>query len=193
MNILFEKDGIVFIDNDVQQSFTAEIKKIYELVEEQFGPIDKTYITTINFNSAGRIVTEVFEEPKLIRINLPIYEMSDSCEDTKYQRNLNLSHELIHTITPCSDSNKATFLDEGLATVFSERYTGCDSNPPEKYIKARSLVQELFNQDDQTIKKVHTKYPQIKISDYTIEMIKDVSPSIDIHLLQKLTKRFNEE
>lgn len=105
---------------------------------------------------------------------------------------------MIHTITPCEDPNKDTFLDEGLAVVFSEKYAqGGDSVPKEAYnfCEARKLVSNLVKIDKEIIKKLRKKYPDKKISDYTTQDIMEeignipdlveICPSI-LNLVQEL-------
>lgn len=193
MSITFKKDGVELIGNQwdiLKDKVLVEIKEIIEKIEQKFGPIDKTYsLTAINFNSQDSIVTQVDEIKKTIIINLPAYNMENDNNST-YQRKLNLSHELIHTITPCEDPNKTTFLDEGLAVVFSEAYTGCDSSPSNTYFEARKYVLKLLQIDNEIIKKLRKKYPEKKISDYTTQDIMEDISLTSLNLIQNLTKHF---
>lgn len=190
MRYKFKKDGIELagVQTDgFKKEVSAEIEEITKMIEADFGPMDRAYPLTINFNSQNAIVTVVNENS--ITINLPIYAMDDN-SGSKYQRRLNLSHELIHTITPSRDASKATFLDEGLAVVFSEQYTGCDSHPSqERYALAKKLVSQLLKIDKEIIKKLRNKYPNKMISDYTAQDILGEISLMD--LAQNITKRFS--
>ncbi len=190
MKFTFEKDDIPFIDKNLYIEFSKELRSIRKMIRKEYGPIDKTYSTVINFNSSNSIVTEAKEKIKLVKMSLPIYVMNAKTIDEIYQRNLNLSHECIHTITPSSDASKTTYLEEGLAVMFSEKYTNSDSMPPDKYNKARGYVLELLKHDETIIKKLRKKYIHLKLSDYTCEMIKEIIPTVDNVLLQNLTTRF---
>ena len=121
--------------------------------------------------------------------NLPSYTL-DSNSGSIYQRKLNLSHELTHTITPSELSHKPTFLDEGLTVLLSEEYTGCDSNPPKNYPKAKKLVLELLTIDKDIIKSIRRKYPDKKISDISKDELIGINPGIPISLAQELTNPF---
>jgi hypothetical protein len=191
MKFSIEKDGIPFIDNTIHDELELELKTIYKMVADEYGPIDNTYSIIINFNSANAIVTETDEKVKLIRIHLPIYEMNAKSHNEIYQRKLNLSHEIIHTITPNSDPSKTTYLEEGLAVVFSDKYTKSIGVPSDKkYEDARKLVLKLLEGNSNIIKILRIKYSKIKIADYTSKMIKEIIPTIDDGLLHDLTKKF---
>lgn len=197
MNITLKKDGVELIGKEwdrFKHEVLLETDEIIKKIEQRFGPRDKIYsVISINFISQNGPVTQVNEAEKTIIINLPAYAMS---KDSAYQRKLNLSHELVHTITPCSDPNKATFLDEGLATMFSEEYTGVSDSIGnnaqfKNYSIARNMVLKLLKIDNEIIKKLREKYPNKKISDYTIqEITEEMSPSI-ISLAQELTQSFH--
>jgi hypothetical protein len=196
MNITLTKDGGKLTGNEwdaLRSAVMSEIERIVTGLEEKFGPRDGTYPSiTVNFNSGQRIDTVVDETRKTISINLPAYEMHND-ENSLYQRRLNLCHELTHTITPCRDPNKATFLDEGLATVFSEEYTGAKSGAHGKYREARDLVLKLLELDNEVIRKLRVKYPDRKISEYTLQdVLGELSPSSSAtDIVQKLLKPFN--
>lgn len=193
MNITFKKDRVELIGNQwdiIRNEVLVDIEKIIARIEEEFDSTDKTYLlTTINFNSQNASVTEVDEITKTMIINLPAYDMGND-NNSIYQRKLNLSHELIHTITPCGDPDKTTFLDEGLAVVFSEKYTGCGSGPAGNYYVAKNLVLSLLNIDNQIIRKLRKKHPDKKISDYTIQDIIGEIPPCNLNLVKNLAKLF---
>ncbi len=192
MSIKLKKDGNDLNDATLMGEVAKEVEKITKIIEDSFGPVDKTYsLTAINFCSQDIWCTEVCETLKTIVIHLPFYVTRSGKE---WQRSLNLSHELVHTITPCENSSNATFLDEGLAVVFSERYINkgrdCTGNNNQKYSKARGLVLKLFNTDEKIIKKLRSKYPDKKISDYTIQDIVEENPLVDRNLAESLTEKF---
>jgi len=198
MNITFTKDCIE-LGNEwdiLRKELLIAINNITTIIEEKYGPIDKNYsLTALNFDSKIKVpITQVKEVEKQVIIHLPVFTMQGD-PDSKYQRNLYLSHELIHTITPCADIAKATYLDEGLATFFSEWYTNCLSGPPDRYETARNLVSKLLSHDKDIIKNLRTKYPNKKISDYKMQEIRDefsveITSSV-LDLIQNLTKRIN--
>jgi hypothetical protein len=194
MSIIFTKDGIELIKDKwsgLKADFADEISRITSRIQQAYGPIDNSYsLTTLNFNSINAVATVVDETTRTITINLPAYTMADDT-DALYQRKLNLSHELIHTITPCANPMKATYLDEGLATVFSEEYTGCDSGAPQKYQEARDFVLRLLETDNGIIKKLRLRYPHKRQSDYTVEDILVVIPSSTEQLINDLLRPFN--
>jgi hypothetical protein len=193
VNITLKKDGVPLIGKQwgkLKGEVLAEIRIIIARIEEEVGPRDNTYSLTINFNSQKAIVTEVDEIKKTVIINLPTYVMEND-DEAVYQRKLNLSHELVHTITPCPDPSRATFLDEGLAVVFSERYTGCESCPvDQRYIVARNLVLSLLNIRSDIIKQLREKQPDKKMSNYTIQDILENILPRNLRLVETLTKCF---
>lgn len=189
MSIILKKDGVDLIDDKFKNEVAKEVNEITGMIEQKFDPVDKTYsLTTINFNSQKKQCTQVFEAQKTIIIHLS----DDDMEDGRiYYRKLHLSHEFMHTVTPCEDLKKIIFLEEGLATVFSEEYTGgCNSNPPIEYALAKCLVSKLLGIDREIIKKMRKKHLNKKISDYTIQDIMGENPLVDINLAQGLTQKF---
>lgn len=192
MNLNLTRDNKVLGNgwDDLRSAIKTEIINIIARIEDKYGPIDTTYsLKTVNFDSSNKIFTMVDEKSRTITINLPQYIMNED-DDALYQRKLNLSHELIHTITPCGDSNRVTFLEEGLATVFSEDYTGCESSSAGNYQIARVRVMKLLKMDTMIIQKLRMKHPHKKLSDYTVLDIAGELSSPNLSLIQELVKPF---
>ena len=122
---------------------------------------------------------------KEIIIKLPSY-----CIEDKFQRSLNLAHEIAHTLTPVGDSNKVTYLDEGLSTAFSEKYLNCNGTALNRYKYAGELVRTLLDIDPKIIKKMRTKHPDKTLSEYTGLDFTSVAPLIDTSLINDLMKLF---
>ncbi len=190
MKLKIEKDGIELHDNNATQQLNEELGKIHQLVETHSGPINQPAALVINFNGANAQVTEYDEQSGRLRINLPSYELNAQDGDQLYQLKLGLSHEYVHTITPESDAAKATVLEEGLAVLISEKYTGASSTPPANYAQARDNVSHLLQYNENAIKELREKNPNSHISDYTIDMIREVAPEASDELLSNLTGKF---
>lgn len=186
----FQRDRIPFSDKDLYKVISNEIQPIQKMIEKKYGPIDKNYSLIINFNKENARCTETFEQDKTVRVNLPDFEMSPKDDHEQYLRKFDLSHECIHTITPTSGPIRVTYLEEGLAVCFSEKFTNVFGTPPGNYNEAKILFTELSKHDPNIIKKLRKKYSKLKISDYTPVMIKEFVPSLDDEFLTKITRLF---
>lgn len=190
-NIRFTEDGVALTGADleiIREAFLPEISEITAKIEEIYGPIDNTYSLSINFNSNDSICTETNEAMKTVTICLPTYTMQNDI----YQRRLNLSHELVHTVTPC-DPARPTFFDEGLADYLSEEHVQRQNTSNDlKHITALNLVKNLLNIDREIINKLRKECPSKKISDYTMQDLKELMEgnSLSDADLQQLTKSF---
>ncbi len=184
------------IDGDEPQQLRDELQhevdNIATQIENRYGLMDKAYTLFINFYPGKEPVTETNEINKQVVIHLPLYTLAKS---EKWQRKLNLSHEMIHAITPCQDTSKTSYLDEGLATLFSEQYAGGTSNPPPKYAEAKKLVDDLLSVDAEIIKKLRAKHPTKKLSDYSADEILQQLPAEKIpeakEIVLKIIRKFN--
>lgn len=192
----FKQNDVVLngsVRNTLKEEFTTEVEIINRELEKSFGTMSHGYSLTINFNSKNEIVTQVYCNLRKIIIHLPEYTMK-SDENSKYQRKLNLAHELVHTITPNEKYDKVTVFEEGLAAHFSEKYIDYRLKvPPEKtaYRKALELVIKLMKMDEAIVKKLRERHPAKKLSDFTEEDFIDVLGPEATDLAQSLAKPFN--
>lgn len=190
--INFKKNGVELNSPEwdmLKAEISMETESITQNIERAFGPIAQGYSLAINFISTGGPVTQVNNSLMRITIHLPEYVM-DSDDNSKYQRKLNLSHELVHTITPNENSSSVTVLEEGLATYFSEEYTGHNGGAPENYANAYNLVSQLLRIDRAIIKKLRQRYTYKKISEYTMEDLLSELCQPECHLAQLLSRPF---
>lgn len=178
--------------NDLSSAVAAEVSRMATEIERVLGPRDNRYFpqTTVNFDSDGRICTVVDEGSRTIIIHIPLSCMEED-PSSLHQRSLNLSHELTHTLTPCGEPNRATFIEEGLAVFFSETYTGCPSSPPGGYRRARDLVRTLLATDCEVVRKLRARHPDKRICDYTAHDILTAVPSLDPSLARELVRSFH--
>ena len=158
--------------------------------------MSKGYSLTIKFNSENDINRQVDSTPMRIIINLPMYTMN-SDEGSKDQRLFNLSHELVHALTP-DEKSEVTVFEEGLATYFSEEYTYKKLRvklrvPPgkEAYAIAGNLVRQLLKMDKAIVKKLRERHPDRKLSELTEDDFIDVLGPEVTSLAKSLTKQFN--
>lgn len=102
-----------------------------------------------------------------------------------------IAHEVVHLISPVT---KATVLEEGLATLFSEqeaKRAGWEpAREPEKYRSAKQLVVQLLERDNGIIKKIrkHESY----ISNIKPHHILVETKSIARELAETLCMKFDD-
>lgn len=192
VNIVFLKDGDSITDPkwvDILADVSAEANEIREKISNAYGPFQDGYKLRINFNSENRIQTCVNVVLKEITIDLPEYELNQD-DNARYQRSLNLSHELVHTLIPHRDPAKVTVLEEGLATHFAETYTRVSSCPNADYANARDLVSQLLKIDKDIVKTIREKHPTKSLYEFTVlDLLAELCPQENA-LVQSLTSPF---
>jgi hypothetical protein len=195
MALRITRDGIELMGAaaraDCRRAVAAEVSRIAVELERVLAPRDGRYVpqTTVNFDSDGRICTVVDEGSRTILIHIPLSCM-EADPASLYQRSLNLSHELAHTLTPCGEPGRATLLDEGLAVFFAEAYTGRPSRPPRRYREARDLVRMLLATDNGVVRRLRARHPGKRICDYTAPDILGEVPALDPSVADDLVRRF---
>ncbi|NQU85783.1 MAG: hypothetical protein HQ541_08490 [Mariniphaga sp.] len=165
--------------------------KIIVLIEKRYGPLDPSYSLILNFHPGSDPVTQPCKKNKTIKINLPDYVLNTKDLKAINQKKLQFAHEMVHTISPEDDTKELTYLEEGMAVVLSEEYANFYSNPPDKYLNARNLTNDLLKFDPEIILKVRTRNPNKTISELSVKMFQEVVQCIPTELLQKLLQKFN--
>ena len=195
MMIEFKKNGVELNNQKwglLKKEITIEIERITRKLEKFFGPVSKGYSLSLNFIPGKAPITIVKNSLMKITINLPDYEMNSE-ENSRFQRSLNLAHELVHTLTPNEKSNEVTVFEEGLATYFSEEYTNIEESVPQKmydYANARNLVRQLLQMDKDIVKKLRKSHPSKNISEFTVDdLVGELGPKAT-NLAQSLAKPF---
>src|ERR1035438_4305140 len=84
MNLKLEKDKAPYDDQHAYCELCKELISIRNKIEENFGPLNNQNSIVINFNTDNAVVTEFNEIKKVVRINLPIYELSPQNDDASY-------------------------------------------------------------------------------------------------------------
>jgi len=190
--ITFKKNGFELIGPEwdvLKDEITKEAENITLKLEVDFGQIVQGYSLTINFSSTNSPMTQVNSTLMMITIHLPEYVMK-SDDEAVYQRTLNLSHELVHTLTPNENSSSVTVLEEGLATYFSEEYTRRNSGAPGNYANACNLVSQLLKIDKNIVKKLRKRFPDKRISEFTMDELIGELCQTEFNLAQSLVKPF---
>jgi hypothetical protein len=190
MTIKFKADSTNLDDpkwDTLRKEISEEITEIRTKLEIEHGPIDSLYQSiVVNFRADNKIMTQFDKATKIITINLPEYDIKDA-----FQRSLNLAHELTHTLAPIDDPGKVTNLEEGLCTVFSEKYVGTSGTAPSgNYSLAATFVRELLKLDPKIIQKMRREFPQKPISQYTVEDLASIINQSIETLLKSLVKHF---
>ena len=154
--------------------------------EQRFGNRDKDYtILGIEFLNHHCPYIWYINNGKHIIIRLTL-----SCIDDFNQGVFQLTHEVIHCLSP--DVNvRATILEEGLATLFATEYSinhGALKATDQKYLDACGLVNQLLKIDADIIKKL--RQSQSKISLINEADILKINNNIPKKLAFELTQVF---
>lgn len=174
-------------------TLASRLGEMLALTERKYGPRDYSYtILGIEFKHAGQPSFWYPGNRKHIVIQLTVEALSNN-NKALYQ----LAHESIHLLSPVTSGN-ANYLEEGLATHFSEEYMATVINQPhwnsgtgpiaEKYNTARDLVRQLLAIDPNIILKIRKKQPTISL--ITAENILEENNNIPNDLIQQLIERF---
>lgn len=112
-----------------------------------------------------------------------------------------LAHETIHLLDPTT-SQQVTVLEEGLATHFQLKYMA-EHYPPDwprlisdweeqlgSYASARSLVEQLLEEDSHAIKRMRAK--SLKLSQITAEQIQDTCSGLAHGAARDLASKFED-
>lgn len=167
-------------------TLTSILGDSLKMAEQRFGHRDYEYtILGVEFVDHTNPYIWYFDTGKHIIIRLTL-----SCINDFDQGVFQLTHEVIHCLSP--DRNvKATYLEEGLATLFSTEYSkghgGLINTTPE-YVQAYSLVNQLLKLDNDIIKKLRRS--QLKLSLITESDILKINSSIPLSLAHDLTQMF---
>jgi hypothetical protein len=180
-----------FIATSIQGGFswtlTTRLGEMLRMAEAEFGERDKSYtILGIEFQESG---PQIWYPGNCgnIAIQLSISAIGNvpvAC----YQ----LAHECVHLLSPQSGLS-ANALEEGLATVFSERYVsksfGVQVKPDlQCYAEAAELAQELISHDPDAIKILRSEEPVI--SKITRDQTMSSFPSLGENLATRLCAPF---
>jgi hypothetical protein len=137
-------------------------------------------------------------------ISLSSYNGYEDINDFRFE----CSHELIHLLTPTSNWESITFLEEGIAVDFSievikfyntessivDKYL-CAVKNDSKYYRAYNLIKEIKPNCSEIIKKIRAEYPETLLSDLTKRQLKkytEIPKNIIPELLNKFDTDSNE-
>ena len=139
------------IANGHSWTITSKLGEILSIAETMYGPRDYSYtILGVEFNQDGH--------PRIwfpgSRKNI-IIQISMNCIDDLNRAVFQVAHEAIHCLSP-TGSNNANVLEEGLANLFSIKYTqayghGTWESNDKKYNDASELVEQLLSFDNTTV------------------------------------------
>lgn len=156
-----------------QWTIASRVVDALAVAESRFGPRDGA------FNLLGYMFDGAF--PRLgvdLDQKTLLLFLADYSEQDFSQAIYQLSHEVVHMLAPAG-SGRPTYLEEGLATLFSEQYTyqatGLSyTSPIPSYTTALEAV-VAFMVDDQTMRNLRTIQPTF--SAVTQAMLKSASPN----------------
>lgn len=176
-------------DRKYAHSITSLLGEILNDAEDRYGKRDETYrILGVELSTDQEPYIwfpEYNNDKKSVIIRL-----TDNCLKDINRAIFQLSHEVVHCLGPCQNSN---FLEEGLATYFSEikakEYGSTYYANDPKYITARDLVKNLLQLNDDIIKMARKREPYI--SKFDKSLLLGIDPSIDEKLLDNLLHPFN--
>lgn len=177
-------------------SFPTITGSILNQIQILFGEKDNQYtFLGIEFEKNGPLIWYPGSQK-----NISIILSTTALENYK-QAIFQLSHELIHLLSPSGKQN-ALILEEGLASFFQmevSTHLNLEFNlNNERYIKAAKLVRSLFeldfktnNQNNNIIKRIRNKKPNIK--DITKEDILEELSNVSIDNAERLCSPFYHE
>ncbi|SEO67588.1 hypothetical protein [Mucilaginibacter sp. OK283] len=172
---------------------------ILKVAEEKFGKRNPA-----KFNGLECWFTQT--QPELCGDSIEGYTiyLSESTLESFPNLLFECSHELVHLLFPTT-KEQVNFLEEGIATSFQfemlDRYNfqphvinayklTLNDNP--KYKKAYELIQWIKPDYSIVIKQIREDYPDILLSDLTIEHLKKY-PSIPKSIISDLLRKFNTD
>lgn len=171
------------------ESITSVLGNILKHIEFYYGKRNPTYtILGIELFEEGPDIHISEYDPSYISIRI-----TPNCRFDMTETVLQVSHEAVHCLHPTTIEN-VTYLEEGLATLFSLEYTnsyiGEKYIDNQHYIQASNLVSELLKYKPTIIKELRTQ--QSSISMFTPKMLIANCPDIPLDLAEKLTARFSQ-
>ena len=171
------------------ESITSVLGNILQHIEFQYGKRNPIYtILGIELFDGGPDIHFSDYNPSYIYIRI-----TPNCRFDMTETVLQVSHEAVHCLHPTTIEN-VTYLEEGLATLFSlgytNSYTGEKYIDNQHYIQASNLVSELLKYKPTIIKELRTQ--ESSISMFTPKMLIDNCPDIPLDLAEKLTTRFSQ-
>lgn len=179
-------------EHEYSWSITSRLSDILSIAEHYFGERNKEY------SIIGIEIEINTEQPYIwyptndLNSKHLIIRITENCINNMNEAIFEVAHECVHCLCPTSGKN-ATILEEGLATWFSIHYTsrlGINIQPSiQNYQKAYELVSDLLKYDFDIIKKARKQSPNI--SDITKELLMNICPNINPHLVNELTKPFD--
>lgn len=177
------------INNGNSFSITSLLGDILISAQDKYGPRDMSYtILGIEFTTKEQPQIWFPRDCKNIAIQITI-----DCRFNAPKAIYQVAHEAIHCLSPAL--GEATYLEEGLATYFSQDFTqsfcDIDFQPEiERYHIACNLVKKLLDINPNIIKELRKETPQI--SALSKEMLVERIPNIPLDLAEKLTTRFSQ-
>jgi hypothetical protein len=140
-----------------QWTIASRVADALAVAESRFGPRDGTFrlLGYIFDGKIPRLGTDLAQKTLLLLL-------ADYTEQDFNQAIYQLSHEVVHMLAPVG-SGRPTYLEEGLATLFSEQYTHQATglmygSPIPSYTVARDAVRK-FMADDQTMRALRAIQP----------------------------------
>ena len=175
------------IEGGFSWTLTTRLGEMLLMAEAQFGERDKSYsILGIEFQENG---PQIWFPGNCGNIAI---QLSMSAIGNGPIACYQLAHECVHLLSPQANRSANT-LEEGLATVFSERYVeksfGVQVKPDlQCYAEAAVLAQELISHDPDAIKILRAEEPVI--SKTTCDQIMNSFPGLEENLATRLCAPF---
>ncbi len=175
-------------DGNWRFALAAEVDKIVQRAESQFGERDRSYsVLGVEFHVGN---PELYYPNSDRRI---VIRLNRRCESDPIEAWYELAHECVHLLAP-SDGVKATVLEEGLAVVFAEEYLRekhrVTQYTPEgaNYLQARDLARRVLQIDPSIIRVLRQR--QAALHRVTADDLCACNPAVRRDLAEQLAAQF---
>ena len=177
-------------------TLTSRLAQALREAEKRYGERDKKW-TILGVEFTAEKQPQVWYPYSGDNENFIIVQLTQhaSCNDKKAL--FQLSHEVIHLLSPAGGNVESTVLEEGLATYFSIQYLkqqGFDISPDyissTSYQDAYAAVETLYNtydNADSLIEQLRLEYSTLGLNK---QQIMDVITGIDDGLAERLSAKF---
>jgi len=179
-----------FPSNDKSMTLVHLLESMLHEAEKEYGPRDQSWVV-LGIAFEGPVPHLWFPKPGK-RI---IIKLSESAQNDLVRTYYQLAHECIHLLSP-SGSYVVPVIEEGLATVYSERYIARELNfhyetPEPAYANAAALVRELLRTSPDAIAKLRSVEPAF--TRLTEKTFVEAGVAAPIPLVKKLLSTFKND
>lgn len=180
-------------------TLTSRLAQALKEAEKRYGERDKKW-TILGVEFTANKQPQIWYPYSGDNENFIIVQLSQNASCNDKEALFQLSHEVVHLLSPAGGNVKSTVLEEGVATYFSIQYLkkqGFDVSEDyistAKYKDAYTAVEALYKtygeaEANQFIEQFRLEYPTL--SSISKQQIMDVIPNIDESLAERLATVF---